>query len=116
MKNINQRANELSTSECIVWDPWCVRLDTLVGISLLLSLVFESGTAASTAFDVVCWLAILCVIVRSVYLWRRRKTYDFTKSRMFFKRYFWLMLGLDAATVFPIFVMGILAIRYILQH
>ncbi len=113
LKRIEDR--ELTLQECILWDPWSVRLDMLVGISLLLSLVFKPKTTISIVSDDVCWLAILSVIVRSIYLWCRRKTYDFTKSRMFFKRYFWLTLGLDTATVLPILVMGLWAIRYFLQ-
>ena len=94
LKRIEDR--ELTLQECILWDPWsCIVLAVsgvlgMVGIFLLNKAVGEPLLWCSLALSGVDAL-------RMCYLWRRRKSYDFSKSRDFFKRYAGVVTGIDVA-------------------
>ena len=81
MKSEEQQTRELSTFECIVWNPWNIRLFLGAGVCLVASLFFANGSLGSLfAVGVGDWM-ILIALLRMIWQGLRRKRYDFSKSR-----------------------------------
>lgn len=79
--NAEQQTRSLSTFECIVWNPWNIRLFLGAGACLVVSLFFPNGSMRFIlAAGVGYWMALIALL-RMIWQALRRKRYDFTKSR-----------------------------------
>ena len=101
LKRIEDR--ELTLQECILWDPWSCIVLAVSGVLGMVGIFLLNKTVG----ELLLWCSLaLCGVdaLRMCYLWRRRKSYDFSKSRDFFKRYAGVMIGIEVAGVMMMIV------------
>ncbi len=111
LKRIEDR--ELTLQECILWDPWACMLSAVGGIVLWVGILLADKAVG----EPLLWCSlVLCVVdvLRMCYLWRRRKSYDFSKSRDFFKRYAGVVVGIEVAIAMEMIVVLVVMIIDIL--
>ena len=78
-------SSKFDTAQRIFYDPWVLTFDMLFTVSLIVDLLIGMGTWP--AIDYLAGALILCAVGRMVYLYRRRRTYDFSRSRRFYDRF-----------------------------
>lgn len=77
-------SSKFDTAQGIFYDPWVLTLDILFTITLIVDLLVGFGTLS--AIDWLSGLLIAGAVGRMIYLYRRRRTYDFSRSRRFYDR------------------------------
>lgn len=81
MKNAEQQTRELSTFECIVWNPWNIRLFLGAALFLVISFFLPRGSMRLILTAGVGYWMALIALLRMIWQALRRKRYDFSKSR-----------------------------------
>lgn len=78
-------SSKFDTAQGIFYDPWALTLNTLFTITLIVDLLVDAGSLS--LLDGLSGVLIVGALGRMIYLYRRRRTYDFSRSRRFYDRF-----------------------------